>query len=988
MAARDKSTSDNASGTRRLVIVESPTKAKKIAPYLGRNYVVEASVGHIRDLPRGAADVPAKYKGESWARLGVDVDHDFEPLYVVSPEKKSKVTELKSLLKDADELYLATDPDREGEAIAWHLLETLKPKVPVRRMVFHEITEPSIRAAAENTRELDNDLVDAQETRRILDRLYGYEVSPVLWKKVMPRLSAGRVQSVATRVIVRRERERMAFKSAEYWDIAATMDAGADASPRSFGARLVNVDGSRVAAGRDFGPDAVLKTDGVVVLDEGYARRLADALSGVALTVSSAESKPYTRKPYAPFMTSTLQQEAGRKLRFSSERTMRIAQRLYENGYITYMRTDSTTLSESAIAAARSQATQLYGAEYVHATPRQYTRKVKNAQEAHEAIRPAGDVFATPGELHSRLDTDEFKLYELIWQRTVASQMADARGTTLTLRITGTAGTGEVCTFSSSGRTITFAGFLKAYVESVDEEAGGQSDDAESRLPNLREGSAVTATKLDPDGHSTNPPARFTEASLIKTLEELGIGRPSTYASIIKTILDRGYVYKRGSALVPSWVAFAVIGLLEAHFGQLVDYDFTAGMEDDLDEIASGQEQRSAWLSRFYFGGEHGDEDSVARKGGLKKLVGQNLEDIDAREINSIRLFDDAEGREIHVRVGRFGPYLERMVVDPDNPEADPISQRANLPEDLPPDELTLEYAEKLFSTPQEGRVLGVDPATGHEIVAREGRFGPYVTELLPEPKPEPEPEPDVTPVPVEELTSGGATKTATKTAAKKAAKKAPAKKAAKKATGPKPRTASLLKTMELSSVTLDDALRLLSLPRVVGVDPESGDEITAQNGRYGPYLKKGTDSRSLATEEQMFTVTLDEALKIYAEPKRRGRQAAAVPPLRELGVDPVSEKPMVIKDGRFGPYVTDGETNASLRKGDEVGTITDERASELLADRRARGPAKKTTKKAAKKTPAKKTAAKKTAVKKAAAKKAPAKKTAAKKTAAEETTD
>nr|WP_240795130.1 type I DNA topoisomerase [Rhodococcus zopfii] len=976
VAARDKSTSDGSSGTRRLVIVESPTKAKKIAPYLGRGYVVEASVGHIRDLPRGAADVPAKYKGEAWARLGVNVDQDFEALYVVSPEKKSKVAELKSLLKDADELYLATDPDREGEAIAWHLLETLKPKVPVRRMVFHEITEPAIRAAAENTRDLDIDLVDAQETRRILDRLYGYEVSPVLWKKVMPRLSAGRVQSVATRVIVQRERERMAFTSAEYWDIAATLDAGADASPRSFGARLVGVDGSRVAVGRDFGPDGALKSTGVAVLDEARARALATALEGAALAVTSAESKPYTRKPYAPFMTSTLQQEAGRKLRFSSERTMRIAQRLYENGYITYMRTDSTTLSESAITAARAQATQLYGAEYVSPSPRQYTRKVKNAQEAHEAIRPAGDVFATPGELHSRLDTDEFKLYELIWQRTVASQMADARGTTLTLRITGTAATGEECVFSASGRTITFAGFLKAYVESVDEEAGGQSDDAESRLPNLSEGQSVTATKLDPDGHSTNPPARYTEASLIKALEDLGIGRPSTYASIIKTILDRGYVYKRGSALVPSWVAFAVIGLLEAHFGQLVDYDFTAGMEDDLDEIASGHEQRNDWLSSFYFGGERGTEGSVAREGGLKKMVGENLEEIDAREINSIRLFDDADGREIHVRVGRFGPYLERMVLDPDNPDGEPTSQRANLPDDLPPDELTLEYAEKLFSTPQEGRSLGTDPVTGNEIVAREGRFGPYVTELLPEPPAEPEePEPAVTPIPVEEVGTGG---TATKTAAKKAAaKKAPAKKAAKKATGPKPRTASLLKTMDLSTVTLEDALRLLSLPRVVGTDPESGEEITAQNGRYGPYLKKGTDSRSLATEEQMFTVTLDEALKIYAEPKRRGRQAAATPPLRELGVDPVSEKPMVIKDGRFGPYVTDGETNASLRKGDEVGTITDERASELLADRRARGPAKKTTKKtAAKKAPAKKT------TKKTAAKKAPAKKAAAKKTA------
>ncbi|MEV0947386.1 type I DNA topoisomerase [Rhodococcus sp. NPDC049939] len=963
MAKGDNGSAQGAARTsglpRRLVIVESPTKARKIAPYLGTNYVVEASVGHIRDLPRGAADVPAKYKGEPWARLGVNVDQDFEPLYVVSPEKKSKVTELKSLLKDADELFLATDPDREGEAIAWHLLETLKPKIPVRRMVFHEITEPAIRAAAEDTRELDNDLVDAQETRRILDRLYGYEVSPVLWKKVMPKLSAGRVQSVATRIIVQRERERMAFRSASYWDISATLDAGAEASPRSFGARLVSVDGSRVASGRDFGSDGQLKTSTVTVLDEARARRLADSLAGVDLAVSSAENKPYTRKPYAPFMTSTLQQEAGRKLRFTSERTMRIAQRLYENGYITYMRTDSTTLSPSAIAAARAQATELYGPEYVHDSPRQYTRKVKNAQEAHEAIRPSGDIFQTPGQLHSRLDNDEYRLYELIWQRTVASQMADARGTTLTLRITGTAGTGEECTFSASGRTITFAGFLEAYVESVDEEAGGQSDDAESRLPALREGQAVTATKLDPDGHTTNPPARYTEASLVKTLEELGIGRPSTYSSIIKTILDRGYVYKRGSALVPSWVAFAVIGLLEVHFGRLVDFDFTAGMEDDLDAIAGGREQRGNWLNSFYFGGDHGAEGSVAREGGLKKMVGVNLEEIDAREINSIRLFDDAEGREVHVRVGRFGPYLERMVQNPNDPEGDLISQRANLPDDLPPDELTCEYAEKLFATPQEGRKLGVDPLTGHEIVAKEGRFGPYVTEILPEP--EPEPEPVVVPVPDE--AAAGDTKT--KTVAKKSA--------AKKASGPKPRTGSLLRSMDLATVTLDDALKLLSLPRVVGIDPESKEEITAQNGRYGPYLKKGTDSRSLATEDQIFTVTLDEALKIYAEPKRRGRQAASTAPLRELGVDSVSERPMVIKDGRFGPYVTDGETNASLRKGDEIESITAARASELLADRRARGPVKK---KSAKKAPAKK------AAKKAAAKKAPAKKAASKKAA------
>lgn len=897
---------------------------------------MESSRGHIRDLPRNAADVPAKYKSEPWARLGVNVDQNFEPLYIVSPDKKSTVTELKGLLKDVDELYLATDGDREGEAIAWHLLETLKPRVPVKRMVFHEITEPAIRNAAENPRDLDIALVDAQETRRILDRLYGYEVSPVLWKKVAPKLSAGRVQSVATRIIVQRERERMAFHSASYWDVTAELDASVSdpsASPPKFTAKLNTVDGRRVATGRDFDSLGQLKRpDEVLVLDEASAGALASGLRGAQLAVTSVEQKPYTRRPYAPFMTSTLQQEAARKLRFSSERTMSIAQRLYENGYITYMRTDSTTLSESAINAARNQARQLYGEEYVHPSPRQYTRKVKNAQEAHEAIRPAGDVFQTPGQLHSALDTDEFRLYELIWQRTVASQMADARGTTLSLRIGGAASSGEQVVFNASGRTITFPGFLKAYVESIDELAGGESDDAESRLPNLTQGQRVDAADLSADGHQTSPPARYTEASLIKALEELGIGRPSTYSSIIKTIQDRGYVQKKGSALVPSWVAFAVVGLLEQHFGRLVDYDFTAAMEDELDEIANGQEQRTNWLNNFYFGGEHGVEGSIARAGGLKQLVGGNLEGIDAREVNSIKVFDDSEGRPVYVRVGRNGPYLERMVDDPDNP-GEQKPQRANLKEDLTPDELTPELAEKLFATPQEGRSLGIDPETGHEIVAKDGRFGPYVTEVLPEPE------------------DGGDDGTAG----------TPAKKG-KKPTGPKPRTGSLFRSMDLETVTLEDALKLLSLPRVVGVDPTTNEEITAQNGRYGPYLKRGTDSRSLATEDQIFTITLDEALKIYAEPKRRGRQAASAPPLRELGNDPVSGKPMVIKDGRFGPYVTDGETNASLRKGDDVLTITDERASELLADRRARGPVKKKApaKKAAKKAPAKKAAAKK----------------------------
>jgi len=931
LADDDRDSGGRNGGVRRLVIVESPTKARKIAGYLGKNYIVESSRGHIRDLPRAAADVPAKYKSEPWARLGVNVDEGFEPLYIVSPEKKSTVTELKGLLKDVDELYLATDGDREGEAIAWHLLETLKPRIPVKRMVFHEITEPAIRAAAEDPRELDNNLVDAQETRRILDRLYGYEVSPVLWKKVAPRLSAGRVQSVATRIIVQRERERMAFRSADYWDIVADLDASVSdptAAPPVFSARLVNVDGRRVATGRDFDSQGALtKPDEVLVLNQASAGELVAGLRGAGLTVASVEEKPYTRRPYPPFMTSTLQQEAGRKLRFSSERTMSLAQRLYENGYITYMRTDSTTLSQSAINAARTQAGQLYGQEYVHPTPRQYTRKVKNAQEAHEAIRPAGDTFATPDAVRAELDSDEFRLYELIWQRTVASQMADARGTTLSLRITGQAGSGQQVTFAASGRTITFAGFLKAYVETVDELAGGEADDEERRLPHLTQGQRVDAADLTAAGHSTNPPARYTEASLIKALEDLGIGRPSTYSSIIKTIQDRGYVYKKGSAMVPSWVAFAVIGLLEQHFARLVDYDFTAAMEDELDAIASGLERRTNWLNNFYFGGEHGVEGSVARSGGLKKLVGVNLEGIDARTVNSIKLFDDDQGRAINVRVGKNGPYLERMIVDPDDPEGGLKPQRANLNDSLTPDELTLELAENLFATPQEGRSLGVDPETGHEIVAKDGRYGPYVTEVLPEP-------PD----------DGDAG-----TAAKKG----------KKPTGPKPRTGSLLRSMDLQTVTLEDALRLLSLPRVVGVDPGSGEEITAQNGRYGPYLKRGNDSRSLATEDQIFDITLDEALKIYAEPKRRGRQAASAPPLRELGTDPASGKPMVIKDGRFGPYVTDGETNASLRKGDDVLSITDERASELLADRRARGPVKKATRKAAKKAPAKKAAKK-----------------------------
>ena len=972
---------------KRLVIVESATKAKKIAPMLGSDYIVEASVGHIRDLPRGAAGVPAKYKKEPWARLGVNVDKGFEALYVVSPDKKKRVADLRAKLKQVDELLLATDPDREGEAIAWHLLEVLKPKVPVRRMVFHEITKSAILEAVENTRELDYNLVDAQESRRVLDRLYGYEVSPVLWKKVMPRLSAGRVQSVATRVIVERERERMAFRAADYWDLTAelTIDPAArlDGDPASFQAKLATVDGQRIAQGRDFKDDATLKASKSgtpLVLDEQRAKQLASGIKGEELHVANVEEKPYTRRPYPPFMTSTLQQEAGRKLRFTSERTMRIAQRLYENGYITYMRTDSTTLSTAGINAARAQAAQLYGQQFVADGPRQYTRKVKNSQEAHEAIRPAGERFQTPGQLAQKLDAEEFKLYELIWQRTVASQMADARGTSMKVTIAGTSGEPEAGTeveFTATGRTVTFPGFLKAYVE-VSRTAEGKdvADNAEKRLPQVTEGVFLTADEVTADGHTTTPPARYTEASLVRKMEELGIGRPSTYASIIRTIQDRGYVLPRGNALVPSWVAFAVVGLLEQNFGALVDYDFTSAMEDQLDAIAEGNEDRTKWLEGFYFGGG-----TSSQNYGLKNVVAQNLENIDARRVNSLHLFDDANGVPIVVRVGRYGPYLERMVT---NDKGEEEAQRANLPESMTPDELTLEVAEKLFATPQSGRELGRNPENGRMIVAREGRFGPYVTEVLGEDE-EAEVTAKAEKVFLAERDEEDAERAKegkkplsreTKTFENKKAKRI--KEILEETL--KPKTASLFASMEPATVTLEDALKLMSLPREVGVDPADGEVITAQNGRYGPYLKKGSDSRSLGSEEELFTITLDEARRIYAEPKRRGR-AAAKPPLKRLGDNDVSGKPMSVKEGRFGPYVTDGTTNASLRRGDTPETLTDARANELLSERRAKdaekaaaGPAKstrkstkKTAKKAAKK--ATKRSTKKTAKK--AAKKA-----------------
>ncbi|MER5655952.1 MULTISPECIES: type I DNA topoisomerase [unclassified Streptomyces] len=933
-------TSDTAHGGRRLVIVESPAKAKTIKGYLGPGYVVEASVGHIRDLPNGAAEVPEKYTGEV-RRLGVDVENDFQPIYVVNADKKAQVKKLKDLLKDSDELFLATDEDREGEAIAWHLLEVLKPKVPVHRMVFHEITKDAIRSAVANPRELNKRMVDAQETRRILDRLYGYEVSPVLWKKVMPRLSAGRVQSVATRLVVERERERIAFRSAEYWDLTGTFGTGraGDASdPSNLVARLTAVDGKRVAQGRDFDSLGQIKGANTLHLDETNARALAAALQDTNFAVRSVESKPYRRSPYAPFRTTTLQQEASRKLGFGAKATMQVAQKLYENGFITYMRTDSTTLSDTAIGAARAQVTQLYGADYLPAQPRTYAGKVKNAQEAHEAIRPSGDRFRTPAE--TGLTGDQFKLYELIWKRTVASQMKDAVGNSVTVKIAGRSSDGRDAEFSASGKTITFHGFLKAYVEGADD-PNAELDDRERRLPQVGEGDPLSAEEITVDGHATKPPARYTEASLVKELEEREIGRPSTYASIIGTILDRGYVFKKGTALVPSFLSFAVVNLLEKHFGRLVDYDFTAKMEDDLDRIARGEAKAVPWLRRFYFG--EGDASGAAEAGngdgdhlgGLKELV-TDLGAIDAREVSSFPV-----GNDVVLRVGRYGPYVERGEKDSEN------HQRADVPEDLAPDELTIELAEELLAKPSGDFELGADPQSGHQIIARDGRYGPYVTEVLPEGTP----------------------------------------KTGKNAV--KPRTASLFKSMALDTVTLEDALKLMSLPRVVGKDAE-GVEITAQNGRYGPYLKKGTDSRSLTAEDQLFTITLEEALEIYSQPKQRGR-AAAKPPLKELGEDPVSQKPVVVKDGRFGPYVTDGETNATLRSDDSVEDITPERGYELLAEKRAKGPAKKTAKKApakkatAKKAPAKKTAAKKTTTAKTAAKKAPAKTTAAKKTAASE---
>ena len=854
----------------KLVIVESPAKARKIGSFLGDEYVVEASVGHIRDLPQRAADIPKEYKKFAWAKEGVNIEEEFAPLYVINPDKKSKVAELKELMKDADELILATDEDREGEAIAWHLIEVLRPKIPVRRMVFHEITKDAIQKAAKETRDLDYRLVDAQETRRVLDRLYGYRLSPVLWKKVMPRISAGRVQSVATRLIVERERERMAFISSSWWDLAADCQAG-------FSARLLTLDGKRVAATNDFDANGGIKDKSaanILLLDEAGARELVQSLQGQSLIVKSLEESPRTERPKPPFTTSTMQQDAGSRLGWGAQLTMRIAQRLYENGYITYMRTDSVTLSASSITAARSSAQALYGKEFVPATPRVYEGKTKNAQEAHEAIRPAGETFRTPGELAPELSRDEFALYDLIWKRTIASQMSDAKKQQMRVDFDVKTKTGEDAIFRANGSVITFAGFLAAYEDIVEEKS--DIDESDRRLPAMSVGEKIKVNEYSCEGHETKPPARYTEPTLVKKLEELGIGRPSTFASIMQTIQDRGYVAKRGRALVPTFLAFSVTGLLEQHFTKLIDYEFTASMEEDLDRIANGDEERVAWLTKFFYGSENNP--------GLADLSA-DLGAIDAQAINTMKM-----GEDIEIRVGRFGAYLQQGQGDD--------RKFANIPEEMAPDELTLPKAIELLAKPSGERKLGVDPETGLEVIAKSGRFGAYITEVFPE-----------------EIVEEGA------------------KKKRKKKDAPKPKTASLLSTMSLDTVDLSDALRLLSLPRTLGTYQD--DVITVQNGRYGPYMKHGTDSRTLTSEDQLFSIGLDEAIEIYKQPKVR-RRGVAKPPLKELGKDPQTARDVIVKDGRFGVYVTDGETNATLRRGDAVELLTLERALELLAGRRA----------------------------------------------------
>lgn len=912
---------------KKLVIVESPTKMRSIQGYLGDGFEVLSSVGHIRDLA-DKKDIPAADK-QAYGKYSIDVENDFDPYYVVSDRKTKTVAELKRALKTADELLLATDEDREGEAIAWHLLETLKPKVPVKRMVFHEITKDAIQAAVGNTRELDLALVDAQETRRILDRLYGWDVSPVLWYKVKSGLSAGRVQSAATRMIVDRERERMAFVSAEYWDV----DATAAANGSGFKVRLVRLDGGAIARGTDFDDNGALKK-AVVILDEKAAASLAAAVDAVGSgAVTKVEAKPGTRSPYAPFTTSTLQQEAGRKLSMSAKQAMSVAQRLYEKGFITYMRTDSTALSTQAVQAARSQAVSLYGDAAVPLKPRVYKSKSKNAQEAHEAIRPSGEQFRTPASVSSQLDREEARLYDLIWKRTVASQMSDAKYETTTVTLAVDAD-GRNAEFTASGTVYTFKGFLEAYEEGRDEKRN-DADAAENQsLPAVAVGDVLGVSDADAKPHRTTPKPRYTEASLVKALEEHGIGRPSTFASIIGTVIDRGYATKRGQALVPTWMAFSVVRLLEQHFADLIDYDFTAALEDDLDAIARGEQKRIEWLHSFYYGSD--------TRAGLRQVV-DNLGEIDARALNATRITDTAT-----LRFGKYGPYLE--VADPANPEAKP--RIVNVPEELAPDELTAAKAQELIDAPVAGdRVLGENPDNGKVIVVKDGRFGPYIQENDP-----------VSDDDQVDETTGEVVETPKP------------KRGAKKETAPKPRTASLFRSMSVDTIDLDTALKLLELPRVVGVDPATDEEITAQNGRFGPYLKKGADSRSLESEQQIFDIDLAQALAVYAEPKYGARRASSA--LAEFEADPVSGKPIRIRDGRFGAYVTDGVTNVTIPRGQQVQDITFEIAVQMLADKRAKGPAPKGGSRTAKKAPAK-TAAKK-APAKTAAKKTPAKKAAA----------
>ncbi|MCE9621768.1 MAG: type I DNA topoisomerase [Actinomycetia bacterium] len=894
-----------------LVIVESPAKAKTISKFLGDAFDVRASVGHVADLPS---------KG-----LSIDVDNGFKPTYELTVRGKEVVKDLRAAMKGASELYLATDEDREGEAISWHLLEQLKPKIPVKRMVFHEITKAAIDQAVANPRDIDLGLVDAAETRRLLDRLYGYEVSPVLWRRVNRGLSAGRVQSPSIRLIVERERERIAFVSAGYWDIELLTST----SP-AFTATLIAVDGTKVATGKDFTADGLPKAN-VEVVTEERARSLADALARSNFSVRSVEDKPYRSSPKAPFMTSTLQQEGGRKLRLGAAQVMRVAQGLYERGYITYMRTDNVVLSDEALAAARAEVKGLYGENFLSPSPRQFTTKVKNAQEAHEAIRPTTPL-RSPDAVAAELNPQELALYRLVWQRTLASQMADATGVTVSVRLSATA-QGTDCEFAASGTTITFAGYRQVYVESSDE-SDATEDDKEALLPVLTVGEAVQVAELTPNGHNTLPPARYTEASLIKKLEELGIGRPSTWASIIQTVQDRGYVWKKGQALVPTWTAFAVVGLLEKHFDELVDYAFTARIEEDLDAIARKERHKQDWLQHFYFG------DETDQMPGLKRLVEENLDQIDAVEINTFPIGDDADGNLVVVKPGKYGPYVKRG------------DDTASVPDTMTPDELTLEVALLLLAAPKNDEPIG--ELDGYPVYAKNGRYGPYVQWGAPDNLP-----PGLV----------------------------------------KPKMASLFKTMVFERVTEAEAKELLQLPRTLGTDPSDGQDILANNGRYGPYIMKGKDYRNIDNEERLFTITLAEALVIFSQPKvfrRGGGNMAARGPLREFGNDPVSQKPVVARDGKFGVYVTDGETNASISRGDRLEEMIPERAYELLAARReaiiekggASGKRAAATKRAAvkraapKKAAAKKKPAKKAATKKPAVKKAVAKKVAAKKSA------